>query len=157
MNHEVGDDKKIDDKTLQYILGILYAVWLVSGILFLSVIKKSYYHTFYSFDTTSAFNRRIVINLRPDQKDTKHIIFFDHQDTYTSWGGEHLRPWTLKNWDKWEEEKPLWFTDAWVDHVPNGYIPYKWRVKYKKTKGRVDDDAERQRRRSSLLGGVKAQ
>ncbi|GMI18687.1 hypothetical protein TrLO_g2167 [Triparma laevis f. longispina] len=41
--------------------------------------------------------------------------------------------------------------------VPNEYLPYDWRVKYKKTKGRVDDDKLKRRRGSmsvrELLGG----
>ncbi|GMI13689.1 hypothetical protein TrLO_g3306 [Triparma laevis f. longispina] len=54
------------------------------------------------------------------------------------WGDELLKPWTLQNWDRWEEERPAWFTDAWVECVPNEFIPFDWRVKYKKTKGRVE-------------------
>ena len=41
----------------------------------------------------------------------------------------------------------MWFTDAWIENVPNTYIPYDWRVKYNKTKGRVDPQM---RRRSSM-------
>lgn len=49
-------------------------------------------------------------------------------------------------------EKPSWFTDHWAEHVPNEYIPYDSRVKYMKTKVRVEG-----RRKSmsvrELLGG----
>ncbi|GMH98452.1 hypothetical protein TrVE_jg6062 [Triparma verrucosa] len=82
-----------------------------------------------------------------------HLHTFYNFDTASDW----TTPWTLKNWDRWEEEKPAWFTDTWIDNVPNNYIPYDWRVKYNKTKGRVDDP--KQRRRSSvqqvkmLMGG----
>ena len=97
------------------------------------------------------------MNAREDQDDVKNELFADHPDVYHTWGEELLKPWTLKNWDRWEEEKPAWFTDTWIDNVPNNYIPYDWRVKYNKTKGRVDD--QKQRRRSSvqqvkmLMGG----
>lgn len=68
-----------------------------------------------------------------------------------------MKPWTLKNWVRWEEEKPVWFTDHWIDCVSNEHMPYDWRVKYKKTKGRVDDDKLRRRRGSvsvrESLGG----
>ena len=81
----------------------------------------------------------------------------DHPDCYKVWGEELLKPWTLENWNIWEEEKPAWFTDSWIESVPNEYIPFEWRVKYKKTKGRVDD-SQLQRRRGSisvheLMGG----
>ncbi|GMI04580.1 hypothetical protein TrVE_jg9907 [Triparma verrucosa] len=67
---------------------------------------------------------------------------------------------TTSDYDRnlWETERPAWFTDAWIEVVPNDYIPYDWQVKYKKTKGRVDDPG--MRRRSSLqqvktlLGGT---
>lgn len=80
----------------------------------------------------------------------------EHPDICAGLGEEILKPWTLKNWERSEEEKPVWFTDTWIECVPNEYIPYEWRVKYKKTKGRVDDDKLRRRRRTSvreLLGG----
>ena len=41
--------------------------------------------------------------------------------------------------------------------MPNEYIPYDYRVKYKKTKGRVDDENLKRRRGSisvrELVGG----
>ena len=87
----------------------------------------------------------------------KSEILLDHPDTRRGWGDELLKPWTLSNWERWEEEKPAWFTDKFIEGVPNEYIPYDWRVKYKKTKGRVDDDKLRRRRGSisvrELLGG----
>lgn len=61
-----------------------------------------------------------------------------------------MKKWTLENRTRWEEEKPNWFTDTCIDGVPNDFIPFEFRVKYKKTKGRVDDDKLRQRRRSSM-------
>ncbi|GMI13904.1 hypothetical protein TrLO_g4358 [Triparma laevis f. longispina] len=69
-----------------------------------------------------------------------------------------MKPWTLSNWARWEEEKPHWFTDTWIDGAPNRFVPYEFRVKYKKIKGRVDDDRLKKRRGSigvkEILGGV---
>ena len=74
---------------------------------------------------------------------------YDHPDTRQGWGDELLRPWCLASWSKWESERPAWFTDKWIEVVPNDYIPYGWRGKYKKTKGRVDN-ADLKRRRGSI-------
>ena len=98
-------------------------------------------------DTASTFNRKAFLHLREDQDLEKSYVLTCHPDVYKSWGDELMKPWTLENWSRWEEEKPAWFTDAWVESVPNNYIPYDWRVKYKKTKGRVDPQM---RRRSSV-------
>ena len=38
----------------------------------------------------------------------------------------------------------------WIDCVPNDYVPYDWRVKYKKTKGRVDTPQQKGRKRGSI-------
>ena len=145
--HYEGDDK-LDANTLQTILTVMSAIWITSLITFVSVINKKYLRTFYNLDTASQYSRKIVLNCREDQDEYKSGALTEHPDIYAAWGDELLKPWTLENWNRWEEEKPAWFTDAWIDNVPNHYIPYDWRVKYKKTKGRVDDP--QMRRRSSL-------
>ncbi|GMI02553.1 hypothetical protein TrLO_g8533 [Triparma laevis f. longispina] len=109
-------------------------------------MKREYLHSFVSLETASEYNRKVVLNLRVDQDDLKSTVVLKiHPDVYRRWGDELLKPWSLKNWERWEAEKPVWFTVKWVDCVPNEYIPYDWRVKYKKTKGRVEG-----RRRSSI-------
>jgi hypothetical protein len=30
-----------------------------------------------------------------------------------------------ENWWTWKEEKPDWFTDAWISEVPDDFIPAK--------------------------------
>ena len=132
-------DIKLDAETLQTVLGVLGTVWVSSAIAFLSVMNRKYLHTFYNFDTASDYKRKCFLSAGEGQDDLKRKLLRDHPDIYSSWGDQLLKPWTLKNWDRWEEEKPAWFTDKWIEHVPNDYIPYDWRVKYNKTKGRVED------------------
>ena len=152
-----NEDVKLDDKTLQTVLGSLVAIWFVSAVTFALVIKRKYLHTFYDMDTASTFNRKAFLHLREDQDLDKAGFLTIHPDIYMAWGDELIKPWTINNWNRWEEEKPAWFTDKWIESVPNEYIPFEWRVKYKKTKGRVDD-SQLQRRRGSisvreLMGG----
>ncbi|GMH86951.1 hypothetical protein TrST_g4851 [Triparma strigata] len=141
-------DIKLDAETLQKVLGVLGTVWMSSAIAFVSVMDRKYLHTFYSLDTTSDYKRKSFLSAGEDQDYLKSKILKDQPDVYRTWGDELIKPWTLKNWDRWEEEKPEWFSDKWIEHVPNEYIPYDWRVKYNKTKGRVEDPM--MRRRSSL-------
>ena len=142
-----GNTTKLSDDSLKAILASLYSVWFISGVVFIAVIKREYWHTFFSLDTASDYNKRFFVNLRDDQDEAKSSMFSCHPDNYKSWGDELMKPWTLENWSRWEEEKPAWFTDTWIESVPNNYIPYDWRVKYNKTKGRVDPQM---RRRSSV-------
>ncbi|GMH67149.1 hypothetical protein TrST_g14100 [Triparma strigata] len=141
-------DVKLEVETLQTVLGVLGIVWMSSAIAIVSVMDRKYLHTFYSLDMASDYKRKCFLSAGEDQDDLKSKVLKDHPDMYRTWGDELIKPWTLKNWDKWEEEKPVWFSDKWIEHVPNDYIPYDWRVKYNKTKGRVDDP--QMRRRSSL-------
>ena len=150
-------DGKLGDEALQTTLGSLVAIWFVSAVTLASVIKREYLHTFYDTDTASSYGRKRFLNFKEDQDDLKSIILTLHHDIYKVWGDELIKPWTIGNWNRWEEEKPAWFTDSWIEGVPNEYIPFEWRVKYKKTKGRVDD-SQLQRRRGSisvreLMGG----
>ena len=146
--HYEGADK-LNRETLQTVLGVLGTVWVSSAFAFVSVMNRKYLSTFYNLDTASDYKRKCFLSAREDQDDLKSKLLTDHPDIYRSWGDELLKPWTLTNWDRWEEEKPAWFTDTWIDNVPNDYIPYDWRVKYNKTKGRVEDP--QMRRRSSLV------
>jgi hypothetical protein len=34
-----------------------------------------------------------------------------------------VKAWTLENWEKWEEEKPEWYNDAWKSKVEDDMIP----------------------------------
>lgn len=134
------------------------SIWFLSAVAFASVINREYLHTFYDMDTASSFNQKEFLHhLRDNQDEEKSDILTLHPDVYLAWGDELIKPWTLKNWNRWEEERPTWFTDRWIECVPNEYIPFGWRVKYKKTKGRVDDSQLQKRRGSisvrELVGG----
>ena len=54
-----------------------------------------------------------------------------------------MEAWTLENWERWEEEKPAWFNDAFRASVDDGMIPAGALVQMKMQGGGS-------RRRSSL-------
>lgn len=111
-------DDKLDLSTLQAALGSLVAIWVVSAASFAPVIKREYLHTFYDADTSSDFNRKAFLNLREDEEAQKSALITCHPDNYKK-NRDVVKKWTLKNWHLWEEEKPAWFTDAWIDGVEN--------------------------------------
>eukprot|EP00519_Triparma_laevis_P013328 CAMPEP_0182492156 /NCGR_PEP_ID=MMETSP1321-20130603/1371_1 /TAXON_ID=91990 /ORGANISM="Bolidomonas sp., Strain RCC1657" /LENGTH=135 /DNA_ID=CAMNT_0024694563 /DNA_START=108 /DNA_END=512 /DNA_ORIENTATION=- len=101
LTHYQGDNK-LDADMLHTVLGSLGAIWLVSAVTFISVINRNYHNTFYSLDTTSDYKRKCFLSAREDQDDLKSKILKDHPGVYRTWGDELLKPWTLKNWDRWE-------------------------------------------------------
>ena len=36
---------------------------------------------------------------------------------------DDVKTWTLENWERWEEEKPEFFNDAWKANVDDDMIP----------------------------------
>jgi hypothetical protein len=36
---------------------------------------------------------------------------------------DDVKAWTLENWERWEEEKPEWFSDAWKAKIDDDMIP----------------------------------
>jgi hypothetical protein len=34
-----------------------------------------------------------------------------------------VKSWTVENWERWEEEEPEWFNDAWKAGVDDDMIP----------------------------------
>ena len=114
-----NEDVKLNNETLQTVFGSLVAVWFVSAVTFALVIKRKYLHTFYDMDTASTYNRKAFLHLREDQDLEKSVALADHPDIYMAWGDELIKPWTTNNWNRWEEEKPAWFTEKWIEHVPN--------------------------------------
>ncbi|GMI17272.1 hypothetical protein TrLO_g13415 [Triparma laevis f. longispina] len=137
-----GGEVELDVGTLQILLGSLCTLWFISGVTFLAFIDKTLIHTFYNADNTSEFKRKFVLHhlnntSNPDDgKKIASLALKDHPDVYSGWADELLKPWTLKNWGRWDEEQPSWFNETWVEGVPNEYVPFKWREKYMKT-GRV--------------------
>jgi hypothetical protein len=42
--------------------------------------------------------------------------------------GADVKAWTLENWERWEEEKPEWFTPVIRATAPDEYIPPRFLV-----------------------------
>ena len=154
-----GSSSKVDGKVLWTAVSCLFAVWLASGVTFVAIIKREYLDTFIGGDTAATFNRKVFLALKDDQEKEKSFYFDNHPDVNRLFIDE-LKQWTMSNWRRFEDTKPEWFTDGWIERVPNDYMPFEFRVKYKKTKGRVDDPKNMERRGSvsvrELLGGESA-
>ncbi len=49
-----------------------------------------------------------------------------------------VKDWTYEGWARWNEKRPVWFTEIWISTVPDDFIPL----------------VQKDRRRSSFLLAV---
>ena len=82
----------------------LVSIRIMSAVTLASVIKREYLHTFY--DTASALNQKAFFRLEKTQDSEKSSILTVHPDVYMSSRQKLIKPWTIKNWNRSEEETP---------------------------------------------------
>jgi hypothetical protein len=148
-----GPNKLDADVVWTCIIGLSILFFVALGV-FLSVMNRDFLPTFFSTDTAATYNEKWFDGV-PDGDDEMKSLIFGVHPVYRVDFAHKIEAWSKENWEKWETRKPTWFTDEWIESVPNDCIPYKYCVKYRKTKGRRESDA----RRGSvsvkeLLGGV---
>jgi len=128
-------DEKLSDATVWTIVGGLGSIFFLGGAVFLFVIDRDFMHTFFDTDTCATFNRKWFRGIKDGDDEQRSQAFSIHPAQRKRFENE-LHSWTLDGWERFEQVKPSWFTDRWIDSVPNDMIPFKYCVKYKKTKGR---------------------
>ncbi len=129
---EVESTDKLEEATLWITVVFLGVIWLSSAATLLLTINRNYIHTFIGGDTASMFRKQVFLALKDDQEKEKSEFVNSHPDIYTSFRA-NLKCWTMSNWKRFEDEKPEWFTDAWISKVPNDFIPFEYRVRHNKT------------------------
>jgi hypothetical protein len=107
-------------------------------------MKRSHVGTFFSLQTGHAWVKSFFLDYEEDR-----IKMFVHGQNRKQWVSirEDVKQYTLENWERWEEEKPAFFNDAFKAQVDDDMIPP---ASLRKLHGGS------QRRRSSLgdlLGG----
>jgi hypothetical protein len=120
--------------------------WLVFFLLFLALMKKKYRKTFFDFETGNEWAMSFFLKGDTDAKRVKPLRLNKRK-----W--KKIRPqmkeFVLENWERWEEEEPDFFTEAFKKRVPDDMLPPNELRRQKVAGGG-------QRRRSSLgemMGG----
>ena len=121
-------------------LATLFLLWTISVALFLSKIKRKYLITFYSSET--GYQNAMSYFLDNVEDRFRIVIFNDSIDLWRSIEPD-VRVWVLASWERWELEKPDFFTEAFKAKVPDSFIPELSLEELKKRGGG-------ERRRSSL-------
>jgi hypothetical protein len=136
-----GPNKLDADVVWKIIVGLSILFFAAFGV-FLGVMNRDFLPTFFSTDTTGTFHEEYFEGISDGDDESRAYIFGVHP-VYRVKFAHKIAAWSKGNWEKWETQKPTWFTDEWIESVPNDCIPYKYCVKYRKTKGRRESDARR--------------
>jgi hypothetical protein len=114
--------------------------WIFFFTIFLVLMKPKIRATFTSTQTGHAWVKGRFI----DEKNNDECRMFIHFMNRKQWASirDDVKAWTMENWERWEEEKPDWFNDAFKASVDDDMIPP---ASLRKLNG-----GESARRRSSL-------
>jgi hypothetical protein len=134
---EESEDAVLDKSNAWMIVGSLSGAWIAFFGASLLLMKKKYVTTFFSLQSGHAWVKEKFIN-----GDTDELKAWTLGCNKKQWASirDDVKAWTMENWERWEEEKPEFFNDAWKAGVDDDLIP--------PSSLRNGDESER--RRSSL-------
>jgi hypothetical protein len=110
----------LDEGGVWWALEWTSAAWFASFALIIYIMKKEYRGTFFSRETGSEWTRKFFLEGKDDRVKSK--IMKLNRNKWKSIRGE-VKLWVRENWFKWKTERPDWFTDSWISHVPDNFIP----------------------------------
>jgi hypothetical protein len=116
---EDRDGKKLDPFTIYGTIGLLCCLFLTGSIAFLLVCNKDFLSSFFSTDDYSTYTRKWFLGI-PEGDDEARAGVFSVHPKYRWKIEAEIKAWTLVNWERFEREKPKFFTNTWIDSVPNG-------------------------------------
>jgi hypothetical protein len=147
----VAENPAMDERTAWTIVGGLGGAWISCFVMFMLLIKRRYWATFYSFETGYQFVQSTFSRDGDEKKKT--IMRYNKK----LWLGirDDVKDWMLENWEQWEEEKPEWFDDDWKAMVDNDMVPERSKQEYRKSRRRSSLGlAPRFSLRGNLVGPV---
>jgi hypothetical protein len=84
------------------------------------MVKPDYRRLFYSTESGVEYFRAAFDEAETDE--VKMLVFVNNQVKWESIKDE-VREFTHANWNRWKAEQPAWFTDGFVQRVPDEFIP----------------------------------
>ena len=102
------------------LVGYMGGAWAITFGLFLLLMKKEYRGTFYTAMSGTQFTMNFFLRGIDDEQKSKVV-----RCNKPHWVPirDEVKTWVLGNWWRWVEEKPLWFSEAWVKMVPDDFVP----------------------------------
>jgi hypothetical protein len=130
---------------LQGSVGSLLLIFVLSFGVFMFKIERKYVKTFFSMETGHAKAKRLFRTGKTDFE--KSLITTNDRRLWNSISDE-VAAWLDENWDRWESDKPDWFTAVYIASIDDDIMPKKALVKENQKAG------GKERRRSSFLERV---
>jgi hypothetical protein len=135
---EEGEEAVVEEGVAWTMVGGLSSGWIFFFAVFLALMRKEFWGTFYSTQTGYQFVQSKF--LREGDENKKEVFGYNKKQWLPI--REDVKAWTMENWERWEEEKPEFFNDAFKASVDDDMIPP---ASLRKLKGGAGE-----RRRSSL-------
>jgi hypothetical protein len=135
----------VSEKVAWSIVGLLSGMWLLSSLCFLKLMKKKYRKTFISAETGNEWAMSFFLKGDTDAKRVKPLRI--NKNKWRKIRPE-MKEFVLANWDKWDEERPEFFSDAFKARVDDDMVPA---AELKKQK--VLGGGQRRSSLSELMGG----
>jgi len=110
---------EIEERVAWTLVGSLSGAWVVVFGVFLLLMKKEYRQTFYS---TMTGKQQIMDKFKSEDDAMKATVLKKNKKIWRPIRGE-VKEWVQAGYWRWVEEKPLWFTEAWISKVPEDFIP----------------------------------
>jgi hypothetical protein len=131
------------EETAWTLVAYLCCAWLFSFCFFLKLMKKTFRGTFFS----TKLGKQVTMDyFLMDEDANKAIVFTSNRKQWSAIEGD-VKDWVQSNWERWEDEQPDWFTEAWKSNIDDDWLSAE-ELKRQNIAGGG------QRRRSSLLGGL---
>jgi hypothetical protein len=114
----------------------LSGAWIGCFGIFLLLMKKKFWGTFVDTTTGKVWAQNRFVRGRTDES-KKSIVEFN----VFLWADirDDVKDWIHRDWEKWEEERPAWFTDAWRGFVDNDMVPPDRRGGVKRRKSSIGE------------------
>ncbi len=92
-------------------------LWAVAVSCLLLTVKPGYARSLFSWQTGVDFSRSYFVNNADD--DRKRIIIFQMNHAHWQPIRKNVQQWLKANRVKWESSKPIWFTEGFVQSIPD--------------------------------------
>jgi hypothetical protein len=132
--------------TVTTVVGFLVGTWSIFFGIFLKLMKKEYRKTFFTFETGCTWAMRFFLEGNTDERRVKPLRI--HRSKWKKIRPE-MKQFVFSNWEKWEEEQPVFFTSMFKNSLDDDMIPASALRRMKLAGGG-------QRRRSSVADGIRA-
>jgi hypothetical protein len=154
---EEPEDAVMGESVAWMTVGSLSGAWGTFFGASLLLMKREYVVTFFSLQSGHAWVKEKFIHGDTDVLKAWTLGCNKKQGMSIR---DDVKAWTLENWERWEEEKPEWFNDAWKSFLDDDMIPPTFLQKMggagsrrRSSLGGLMLGGASSRRRSSLVGG----